>query len=161
MAFDRKAYMREYAKNRIKPIPATWVKIPCNICEKPFVAEAYYVKIGRKKYCSKQCLGIANGLRRLGKGTKLKQNTLDRSKFGRIRHLIYERDDYTCQICNKRGGNLHVDHIKKFADNPELRFEANNCRTVCVPCHYYITFKRKMPSNCSWGVRKSIQCQQT
>ena len=48
---------------------------------------------------------------------------------------VLKRDDFTCQICGKRGGKLHVDHIKSFSDYPELRLEMLNARTLCIPCH--------------------------
>jgi 5-methylcytosine-specific restriction endonuclease McrA len=51
------------------------------------------------------------------------------------RKEVFERDDYTCQICGLRGGVLHADHIKPFAIFPELRLEVSNGRTLCKPCH--------------------------
>jgi len=65
---------------------------------------------------------------------------------------VLKRDNYTCQICNQYSGYLHVDHIERWADRPDLRFDLNNCRTVCRACHYYITFKRKMPIDSKWGL---------
>lgn len=51
------------------------------------------------------------------------------------RRSVFKRDSHTCQICFKRGGDLHADHIKPFAYFPELRFDINNGRTLCPPCH--------------------------
>ena len=92
------------------------------------------------------------------KGGTQSESRKQRVSFGRYAvPLIFERDDYTCQICFARNGNgkkiiLHVDHIKPWAEYPELRFEPSNCRTVCRPCHYYLTFKKDMPAMCKWGI---------
>jgi len=51
------------------------------------------------------------------------------------RESIFERDNFTCQICKIRGCNLEADHIKSFAYFPELRFELSNGRTLCKSCH--------------------------
>lgn len=64
---------------------------------------------------------------------------------------IFTRDNWTCQICGQYSGYLQIDHIKSWKDYPELRFDMNNCRTLCMACHYYITFKRKLPQGVTWG----------
>lgn len=51
------------------------------------------------------------------------------------REQVFTRDNWTCQFCKKRGGSLDADHIKPFAYFPELRFDLNNGRTLCHPCH--------------------------
>jgi hypothetical protein len=48
---------------------------------------------------------------------------------------ILKRDNYTCQICYRHGGNLNVHHIRKWSEYPELRFDINNGITLCVDCH--------------------------
>lgn len=55
------------------------------------------------------------------------------------------RDDFTCQECGLVNGQwikaekkkvlVHADHIKQFAEYPELRLELSNGRTLCVDCH--------------------------
>lgn len=51
------------------------------------------------------------------------------------RLAVFQRDNYTCQMCSQRGGDLHADHIEPFALHPALRFEPANGRALCVPCH--------------------------
>ena len=58
---------------------------------------------------------------------------------------VFERDDYTCQICRERGGRLQADHIKPYALFPELRWVLDNGRTLCVECHKKTpTYARKL-----------------
>ena len=51
------------------------------------------------------------------------------------RQAIFARDNWTCQICFKRGGKLEADHIKPWTLFPELRYAIDNGRTLCVSCH--------------------------
>jgi hypothetical protein len=66
-------------------------------------------------------------------------------EYKQWRTSVFERDGYTCQHCDKVGGELHADHIKPFALYPELRLDINNGRTLCKDCH------RKTPT---WGNTK-------
>ena len=50
------------------------------------------------------------------------------------RNAVFERDGYACIWCGAKG-YLNADHIKPFADYPELRFAIDNGRTLCIPCH--------------------------
>jgi len=66
------------------------------------------------------------------------------------RETVFKRDNYTCQLCGKRGGRLCVDHfpkpfsiilrdnnIKSLEDaiNCKELWDTNNGRTLCVECH--------------------------
>ena len=57
------------------------------------------------------------------------------TEYKEWRIKIFERDDYTCQKCERVGCELNADHIKSFALFPELRFEISNGRTLCIECH--------------------------
>lgn len=86
------------------------------------------------------------------KGGITTKDRLERVKFRQtIQKQVFERDDYTCQICGIRGVALQVDHIQSWAEYVELRFDINNCRTLCMDCHYRITFGKEKPKGVVWG----------
>ena len=89
----------------------------------------------------------------LWKGGITPKDRLNRVRFRDImQKQVFERDNYTCQLCGQVGGKLQVDHIQSWSKYVELRFNMDNCRTLCMNCHYQITFGKPMPVNIkSWG----------
>ena len=48
---------------------------------------------------------------------------------------VYERDNYTCQVCSKHGGDLQVHHLNGYNWCKEGRTDTNNGVTLCKKCH--------------------------
>jgi 5-methylcytosine-specific restriction endonuclease McrA len=72
------------------------------------------------------------------RGGKTAQSTIIREslEYKLWREPVFKRDGYACVIGGKaHGRELQADHIKPFALFPELRFDVNNGRTLCPPCH--------------------------
>ncbi len=68
------------------------------------------------------------------------------------RKQVFERDNYTCQDCGERGKRIQADHIKKYADFPELRLDLNNGRTLCEECHKLTpNFMNKKPKELQYA----------
>ena len=106
----------------------------------------------RRKMSQSMKARVSRGEHNFWKGGITPENTRQRGEFAKkYRPQVFERDNYTCQICGAYGVPIQVDHIKGWAKYPELRFNIDNCRTLCMACHYYVTFKRKMPKGTIWG----------
>lgn len=77
------------------------------------------------------------GKNKFWKGGISKENARFRTsvEYKLWRDSVYNRDDYTCQVCRKRGVVLNAHHIKKFCDYPELRLEIDNGISLCESCH--------------------------
>ena len=58
------------------------------------------------------------------------------AKYKNWREEVFQRDDWTCQICEAKGGFLHPHHIKSYTHFPALRYRVGNGLTLCVPCHH-------------------------
>jgi len=131
----------------------------CLVCE-----VTYYKKCNEskkywetKKYCSRKCADSIclwrDGKKPWNKGKKYPQITgplnnkwkggvtnlndkIRKSLLNKLwRETVFKKDDYTCQLCGKHGGDLHAHHLKPFAIYPELRFALDNGQTLCIPCH--------------------------
>lgn len=97
-----------------------------------------------RKYCSQKCAKEDYAKNHQGsrswlyRGGLTEPNTIIRGsyKYAAWRKAVFERDNYTCQCCGKRGSqDIQADHIKPFSKYPESRFDVSNGRTLCVPCH--------------------------
>lgn len=73
---------------------------------------------------------------KIGNGvTPLNERFRKSRTYREWRRKVFERDDFTCQRCGRRGGNLHAHHIRSFALFPNLRVELSNGLTLCIGCH--------------------------
>jgi 5-methylcytosine-specific restriction endonuclease McrA len=68
-----------------------------------------------------------------------------------IKQIVFERDNYTCQICGKTKeelGNVHLccHHIDPIKNNPVESADVDNCISVCRTCHNMIH-----SNNCNYG----------
>ncbi len=80
-------------------------------------------------------LGSQNNMWR-GGITPINRAIRTSAEYKNWRKLVFKRDNYICVLGGKEHGTkLNADHIKPFALFPELRFDINNGRTLCVNCH--------------------------
>ena len=84
------------------------------------------------------------------KGSITDENKMARKtlEYKLWREAVFTRDDWTCQECGERGGELHPHHIKPFALFPELRTAIDNGITLCRKCH---------TKTDTWGLRIGTQ----
>lgn len=145
-------------------MPANFGLKSCEECRKEIILKVKR-DVERKRFCSRKCLGLFTGknktkeelfkmikaantpesnAKKAHKGINHPLYKKDRSliKSKRPKHentiwtkSVFERDNYTCQHCNKRGGKLQADHIKPYSICVESRWDINNGRTLCVECH--------------------------
>lgn len=139
------------------------LKKKCFICKSVFLVDRY-----RKdaKTCSIKCFRqyqntnefrnklseiVRSKIPQIFVSTRKLRSLLRRcSLYNRWRNKVFKRDNYTCQMCDIRGGKLHADHIRPFLkvmleNNINTYKDAVKCkklwsikngRTLCKSCHY-------------------------
>lgn len=56
-------------------------------------------------------------------------------KYKYWKQEVFKRDNYTCQCCGKRGGNLNAHYLYNFSEYKDLRYDVSNGITLCEKCH--------------------------
>lgn len=114
------------------------VALTCVQCGEPFTVEPSVARINKPKFCSFACQSKSRekgadttGLNKRSERTVLMQ----RAEYIAWRIAVFERDEYTCQMCGTQKPQFNAHHIKSFKSHPVLRFDVNNGQTLCVPCH--------------------------
>lgn len=67
--------------------------------------------------------------------TNLNKKIRFSGKYSQWRKAVYKRDNYTCQVCSRRG-KINAHHILSFAKWKSKRFNIDNGITLCSSCHY-------------------------
>jgi hypothetical protein len=134
------------------------IRLVCLNCEEEFVS-----KRRKRKFCSHGCSANyrkgANSSRWKGGVTPVHLSIRNSEEYGVWRTSVFQRDDYTCQKCGKRGrGDLHAHHLKPFSLHPELRFDIGNGQTLCARCHY-IEHRQRHPTWACRGPRPERRCR--
>ncbi len=71
------------------------------------------------------------------KGGITSQNQVGRNsaRYQKWRMSVFERDNYTCQVCGNRGGTLNAHHLIKWSEDKRKRYDVDNGMTLCIKCH--------------------------
>lgn len=135
------------------------MQVACEQCKKVFNKTPWAIKRRKRHFCSKECSNLGSHKFRKGirpknldsllginhwnwKGGVTPKNRLIRGtqEYKLWREAVFKRDNWTCIWCgirSKKGTQVYLqaDHIKPFAQYPELRFAIDNGRTLCLDCH--------------------------
>lgn len=129
----------------------------CIFCGNKFWRKPSAIKKGNNKFCTRSCYfkwqkgkkkTVHKPYDKRGennpnwKGGIKSENDLIRTsqQYKEWRQKVFERDNWTCQKCDKRSKEnqyivIHAHHKKPFAVFPEIRFDIDNGETLCKKCH--------------------------
>lgn len=110
----------------------------CIVCNKTIQIPGLYFK---RKTCSRECLILS----KRGKNSPtwkggIKKEKDRRKSFEMVmwRKAVFSRDDYTCRLCEKRGGRLQPHHILPYSKFKDQRGILDNGITLCLDCHGHV-----------------------
>lgn len=124
-----------------------YLEVKCATCRKYFIPTNLQVRSRlralngnqsgeHRLYCSDACKEACSVFwqRKYPKGFKKPSNKEYQPEF---RQMILERDNYTCQVCNKQFDKkqLHAHHLTPVVCSPMEQVDIDNGICVCKECH--------------------------
>lgn len=115
-----------------------WVEVECCVCGKPLLRRKSRLEVRPNPTCSNECMLELR--RRLNYDETIPDEVrqTDRNYFPENKQFVkavMKRDDYTCQVCGTRGGNLAVHHLNGYNWDIDNRYNPDNGVTLCQSCH--------------------------
>jgi 5-methylcytosine-specific restriction endonuclease McrA len=100
---------------------------------RPTIAEFFSAGWRHKRVDAEIAKAEASYQRRIAYFQSLDERRLPPVEWDALRTTIFARDDYTCQYCSQRGGNLECDHVIPVSRGGTN--EPTNLVTACLPCN--------------------------
>lgn len=118
---------------------ATKLNIMCS-CGEIFETSLNQFKEQNKRQCNKCGIKLKTGENHPRYNPDLTGEEREKGRniegLAEWRTEVYERDNYTCQVCgDNKGGNLNAHHLNGYNWDKERRTDINNGITLCDKCH--------------------------
>lgn len=119
-------------------------KVVCAYCGKVMYKIPYLIKRNKKIFCSRECDGKWKSENLIGPNSPAwnpeltKEERLIKRKYPKYYDFVksvMKRDNYTCDICKKRGIQFNVHHLNSYDWDKENRINIDNGITLCKKCH--------------------------
>ncbi len=119
------------------------VEVECDYCKiHKFTSYAHYLQQNHSgKYFCKSCVhkvfnsGANNTNYKSDKTDDERQNDRKYPEYNIFIKSVLARDNYTCQCCGQRHGDLKVHHLDGYNWCKEKRTDVTNGITLCNNCH--------------------------
>ncbi len=140
--YDLEQVKEEYERRGYKLLATTYKndKSPLDClcsCGRPAKISLYDLKKGYR--CRECWLESHSGKNNCNYNPNLTAEDRDRERSRENKawaKAVKEKDNYTCQVCGKRGGTMNSHHLYNYSKFPEFRTELKNGKCLCRSCHY-------------------------
>lgn len=115
-------------------------EIPCDCCGKLIKVQKREIKNYNHHFCNDECyrkwnIGENNPSWNPNLTDEDRQERRYIERYNNFIKQVLERDNYTCQLTGKRGGDLEVHHLNCYSDFKEGRTDMSNCITLSKEIH--------------------------